>query len=68
MWGLVLIFALLVLALDRIPAFWQYFSRALICRTHRSRFVLMESISTVEGDAFKRLLKNYRLDVRLDVV
>ncbi|VDN01646.1 unnamed protein product [Thelazia callipaeda] len=57
-----LFFVLLVLALDRIAAFCGlYLSRAQICCTHRSRFVLVESISIVQGDAFERLLENYRL-------
>ncbi|VDN05636.1 unnamed protein product [Thelazia callipaeda] len=30
--------------------------------------VLVKSISTVEGDAFERLLENYRLELCLDVV
>ncbi|VDN04924.1 unnamed protein product [Thelazia callipaeda] len=39
-----------------------------ICYTLRSRFVLVESMSTIKGDAFERLLENYRLNICFDGV
>ncbi|VDN08392.1 unnamed protein product [Thelazia callipaeda] len=61
MWRQVSIFSLLIPALDRIPALWQYLSSAQICRTHRFRFVLVESILIVERDAFERFLKHFKV-------
>ncbi|VDM99430.1 unnamed protein product [Thelazia callipaeda] len=58
MWRLVFVFALLILALDRIPALWVYLFRAQICFAHRFPIVLVKSITIVEGNVFERLLEN----------
>ncbi|VDN02425.1 unnamed protein product [Thelazia callipaeda] len=68
MWREVFFFALLILALYRIPALWLYLFGVQICCAHRFRFVLIKSITSIEGDAFERVLENYRLNACLDVI